>query len=97
MKCPDATKLIILEVTYSSECPSLDEENNGGAQYAPSRCIGYHRERASSLCNGKETCTIDHSLQQRPAFLVGKQSNCAFTGQSVNIDYSCVPGKSKRR
>jgi hypothetical protein len=91
LKCPDATKLIILEVTYSSECPNLNEEKNGGAQYAPSRCIGYNRERASSLCNGKQTCTVDNNLPQRPAFVVGKQSNCVFTGQSMNIDYSCIP------
>jgi hypothetical protein len=80
-------------VTYSSECPSLDEEKNGGAIYAPSRCIGYYQERASSLCNGHQTCTIDNNLEQRPSFLIGKQANCAFKGQSINIDYSCIPGK----
>jgi hypothetical protein len=95
LKCPDQTKIVILEVTYSSECPTIDEENNGGSMYAPSRCIGYYRERASNLCNGQQTCTIDNNLQQRPSFLVGKQANCAFTGQSINIDYSCVPGKYK--
>jgi len=80
LTCPDATKLVILEVTYSSECPSLTEEKDGGAIYAPSRCIGYYRERASNLCNGQQTCIIDNNLQQRPSFLVGKQANCAFTG-----------------
>jgi len=84
-------------VTYSSECPTIDEENNGGAMYAPSRCIGYNRERASNLCNGQQTCTIDNNLQQRPSFRVGKQANCEFTGQSINIDYSCVPGKYKTK
>ncbi|CAF0826551.1 unnamed protein product [Rotaria sordida] len=91
LTCPEGKKLIILEVTYSSECPSPDEEKTGGVIYAPSRCIGYYRERASTLCNGQQTCTIDNSLEQRPTFLVGKQANCAFTGQSINIDYSCVP------
>ncbi len=84
-------------MTYSSECPSLNEEKDGGAIYAPSRCIGYYRDRASSLCNGKQTCTIDNNLEQRPSFLVGKQANCAFTGQSINIDYSCIPGKFKTK
>jgi hypothetical protein len=93
LTCPDATKLVILEVAYSSECPNLNEEKNGGAIYAPSRCIGYYGERVSNLCNGNQTCTIDNNLQQRPSFLVGKQANCAFAGQSINIDYSCIPGK----
>jgi hypothetical protein len=92
LKCPAATKLLILEVTYSSECPSLTEIKDGNTNYAPSRCIGYYRERASTLCNGQQTCTIDNNLGQRPSFLVGKQANCAFTGQSINVDYSCVPG-----
>ncbi|CAF3410355.1 unnamed protein product [Rotaria sp. Silwood1] len=91
LKCSEGKKLIILEVTYSSECPSIDEEKTGGSIYAPSRCIGYYRERATTLCNGQQTCTIDNSLEQRPSFLVGKQANCAFRGQSINVDYSCVP------
>ena len=96
LTCPDARKIVILEVTYSSECPNPNEEKNGGAMYAPSRCIGYSRERADHLCNGKQTCTIDNSLQQRPIFSVGKQANCAFTGQSINIDYSCIPGNFQK-
>jgi hypothetical protein len=95
LTCPEATKIIILEVTYSSECPNLTDEKNGGALYPPSRCVGYYRERASTLCNGQQTCMIDNNLQQRPSFLVGKQANCAFTGQSINVDYSCVHGKLK--
>jgi hypothetical protein len=91
LKCPAATKLLILEVTYSSECPSLTEIKDGNTNYAPSRCIGYYRERASTLCNGQPICTIDNNLGQRPSFLVGKQANCAFTGESINVDYSCVP------
>ena len=79
-------------MTYSSECPNLNEEKDGIVIYAPSRCIGYYRERASTLCNGQQTCTINNNLGQRPSFLVGKHANCAFTGQSINIDYSCVPG-----
>ena len=42
-----------------------------------------------------ETCTIDNNLEQRPLFRIGKQANCEFTGQSINVDYSCVPGKFK--
>ncbi|CAF1129219.1 unnamed protein product [Adineta ricciae] len=91
LKCPDESKLVILEVTYSSECPSLNEEKEGGTLYAPSRCIGYRRDVVSRLCNGQQTCTIDNNLTQRPSFIVGKQANCAFTGQSINVDYSCVP------
>ncbi|CAF2491192.1 unnamed protein product [Rotaria sp. Silwood2] len=91
LTCPEEKKLIILEVTYSSECPNTDEEKTGGAIYAPSRCIGYDRERAITSCNGQQTCTIDNSLEQRPSFVVGQQANCAFTGQSINVDYSCIP------
>jgi len=75
-------------VTYSSEC---NDELNGNSIYAPSYCIGYYRERTSSQCNGKEICVIDNSLEQRPSFLIGKQANCAFKGQSINIEYSCIP------
>jgi hypothetical protein len=84
---------VILEVTYASECPKLDEQLNGTSIYSPSRCIGYYRERTSTQCNGQPTCTVDNSLEQRPSFFVGKQANCAFKGQSVNIEYSCIPGK----
>lgn len=93
LTCPDARKIVIIEVTYSSECPSLNEEKEGGTMYAPSHCIGYNRDHVTGQCNGKQTCTVDHNLQQRPKFLVGKQANCEFTGQSINIDYSCIPGK----
>ncbi|CAF2256600.1 unnamed protein product [Rotaria magnacalcarata] len=91
LACPKGRNLLILEVTYSSECPSLEEEKTGGTNYAPSRCIGYYREQASTLCNGQQICTIDNNLGQRPSFLVGKQANCEFTGQSINVDYSCIP------
>ncbi|CAF0895416.1 unnamed protein product [Adineta steineri] len=91
LTCPEATKLIILEVAYSSECPSFHDEKDGTSIYAPSRCIGYYRERANSLCNGQQNCTIDNNLGQRPSFFIGKQANCAFKGQSINIDYSCIP------
>jgi hypothetical protein len=80
-------------VTYSTECTN---EFNSTSIYPPSRCIGYYRERTSTQCNGKEVCTIDNSLGQRPSFLIGKQANCGFQGQSINIDYSCVPGKFKK-
>ena len=93
LTCPEATKLVILEVVYSSQCPTNNEENNGGAVYAPSHCLGYSRDRASRLCDGQKTCIIDHSLEQRPSFTIGKQANCEFKGQSINIEYSCVPGK----
>ena len=93
LTCPDSTKLVIIEVTYSSDCPTATDEDDGGAVYAPSRCIGYHGERTSVLCNGKQTCTIDNSIEQRPSFLTGKQANCAFKGQSINVDYSCIPGR----
>jgi hypothetical protein len=86
--------IVIHEVTYSSEC---NQELNGTSMYAPSRCIGYYRERASAQCNGKEICIIDNSLEQRPSFLIGKQANCAFKGQSINIEYSCIPGKLKKK
>ena len=92
LTCPEATKLLIIEVSYSSECPTIDQINEGGALYSPSHCLGYDRERTASLCNGKRTCTIDHSLALRPQFNVGKQANCAFKGQSINVEYSCVPG-----
>lgn len=92
LTCPPSRKIVILEVTYSSECPSKDDEINGTAIYAPSRCIGYYRERASTQCNGKDSCIIDNNLDQRPAFLMGKQANCVFKGQSINIEYSCIPG-----
>ncbi|UJR38170.1 hypothetical protein I4U23_030846 [Adineta vaga] len=91
LKCPDATKLVILEVIYSSECPSLNEEKEGGSLYAPSRCMGYSRDRVSSLCNGQQTCTIDNNIGQRPSFEVNQQANCKFKGQSINVEYSCVP------
>ena len=93
LTCPENTKLVILEVTYSSECPNLNDEKDGGALFAPSRCLGFSRDRAAALCNGQRTCTIDHNLAQRPSFLVGKQANCEFIGQSINVDYSCVPGR----
>lgn len=94
LTCSDSDKIIILEVIYSSECPKLSEEsNNGTSLYAPSRCIGYDRERTSNTCNGKQTCIIDNSPEQRPSFLASKQANCAFKGQSINIEYSCIPGK----
>jgi hypothetical protein len=92
LTCPEGTKLIILEVSYSSECPSPREEENGGTIYAPSHCIGYNRTGASHTCNGQKTCTIGNSLLQRPTFRVGSQANCEFTAQSINIEYSCVHG-----
>ncbi|CAF1022992.1 unnamed protein product [Adineta ricciae] len=91
LKCPSARKLVILEATYSSECPSVSEELNGTSIYPPTRCIGYYRERISTQCNGNEICTINNDLEQRPAFMVGKEANCNFKGQSINIEYSCVP------
>lgn len=91
--CPESTSIVILEVTYSTEC---NEGSNETSIYAPSRCIGYYRDRISSQCNGQEDCLVDNSAEQRPSFLVGKQANCAFKGQSVNIEYSCIPGKSTR-
>ncbi len=87
LTCPKSSIIVILEVTYSSEC------SNGISIYPPSRCIGYYRERTSIQCNGKETCIVDNSPEQRPSFLIGKQANCDFKGQSVNIEYSCIPGK----
>ena len=94
LNCPSAWKLVILEATYSSECPSVSEELNGTSIYPPTRCIGYYRERISTQCNGNEICTINNDLEQRPAFMVGKEANCNFKGQSINIEYSCVPGKN---
>lgn len=93
--CPQSQKIVILEVIYSSECPSTDQLINGSSMYAPSRCIGYYRERASAVCNGKYSCIVDNNIDQRPSFLVGKQANCGFQGQSINIEYSCIPGKKK--
>ncbi len=90
LTCPKSSIIVILEVTYSSEC---SKESNGLSVYPPSRCIGYYRERISTQCNGKDTCIIDNSPEQRPSFFMGKQANCAFKGQSVNIEYSCIPGK----
>ena len=95
LTCPVAKKLIILDVTYSLECSNSNEEKTDSRIYAPSHCIGYDRDRASTLCNGQRTCTIDNNLEQRPSFLIGKQATCEFTGQSINVDYSCVPGKFK--
>jgi len=91
LTCPQASKLVIIEVSYSSECPTIVETPHGGAIYAPSHCLGYDRDRIASICNGKRICTIDHRLEHRPSFNVGKQSNCAFKGQSFNVEYSCVP------
>ena len=93
LTCPKSKIIVILEVTYSTEC---NEKVNGTSVYAPSRCVGYYRERASTQCNGQESCIIDNSLEQRPSFFMGKQANCAFKGQSINIEYSCVPGKLKQ-
>lgn len=93
LSCPQASKLVIIEVSYSSECPSIVETPHGGAIYSPSHCLGYDRDRIASICNGKRICTIDHRLEHRPNFNVGKQSNCAFKGQSFNVEYSCVPGR----
>lgn len=92
LTCPESKFIVILEVTYSTEC---NDESNDISIYAPSRCVGYYRERISSQCNGQEQCLVDNSAAQQPSFLMGKQANCAFKGQSVNIEYSCVPGKSK--
>lgn len=92
LTCPESKFIVILEVTYSTDCT---DQSNGTSAYAPSRCVGYYRERISSQCNGQEQCLVDNSGTQRPSFLNGKQANCAFKGQSVNIEYSCVPGKSK--
>jgi len=97
LKCHPSRTLVILEVTYSSKCPPIDKELNGTSIYAPSHCIGYYRERASTECNGKDSCTINNDLDQRPAFLIGQQANCAFKGQSINIEYSCIPGKQNER
>jgi hypothetical protein len=97
LKCHPSQTIVILEVTYSSECPRIDEELNGTSIYAPSRCIGYYRERASTECNGKNSCTINNDLDQRPAFLIGQQANGAFKGQSINIEYSCIPSKQNER
>lgn len=93
VKCPSTRKIVILDVIYSSECPRLTDEENGTSIYAPSRCIAFYRERASSQCNGQTACTVDNTLEQRPSFTIGKQANCAFKGQSINVEYSCVPGK----
>lgn len=93
LTCPAERKILILEVTYSSECPTANEEKAGGNIYAPTRCVGYDRQHTSTLCNGKETCTIDNNPGHRPSFVVGKQANCEFVGQSINVDYSCIPGK----
>lgn len=93
LTCPESTTIVILEVTYSTECI---EKSNETSIYAPSRCVGYYRERISSQCNGLEACAVDNSAEQRPSFLVGKQANCAFKGQSVNIEYACIPGKLAR-
>jgi hypothetical protein len=90
LTCPKSKIIVILEVTYSSEC---NKESNGISIYPPSRCVGYYRERTSTQCNGKEICIVDNSPGQRPSFMIGKQANCAFQGQSVNIEYSCIPGK----
>ena len=92
LACPEATKLLIIEVSYSSKCPTIVETTNDGAVYAPSHCLGYDRERTASLCNGKRICTIDHRVEHRPNFNVSKQANCAFKGQSINVEYSCVHG-----
>ena len=94
--CPSTKKIVVLDVVYSSECPRLSGEENGTSIYAPSRCIGFDRERASSQCNGQSTCTVGNTLEQRPSFLIGKQANCAFKGQSLNVEYSCVPGKASK-
>ncbi|CAF1022160.1 unnamed protein product [Adineta steineri] len=91
LTCPSSRKMVILEVTYSSKCPDVNEQSNGTSIYPPARCIGYYREQASTQCNGKSRCTIDNNADQRPAFFVGKQANCAFKGQSINIEYSCIP------
>jgi hypothetical protein len=72
-----------------------NEVQNDSSIYAPSRCIAYYRERTSTLCNGLQTCIVDNNLDQRPSFLIGKQANCVFIGQSINIEYSRVPGRSK--
>jgi hypothetical protein len=93
LTCPKTQVIVILEVTYSTECT---KEFNSTSIYPPSRCIGYYRERASAQCNGKETCVIDNSPEQRPSFLTGKQANCGFQGQSINVEYSCIPGKFKK-
>jgi len=95
LTCPADSRLVILEATYSSECPSLNDEINGIVIYAPSRCVGYNRTRASHLCNGKQTCTIDNNIDQQLSFSNGEQANCDFQSQSVNFDYSCVPGNLK--
>ncbi|CAF1080895.1 unnamed protein product [Rotaria sordida] len=97
LTCSQSQKIVILEVIYSSECPNINEKLNGTSIYAPSRCIGYYRERANTLCNGKENCIIDNSLEQRPSFFAGKQANCAFKGQSINIEYSCIPDFSSNK
>ena len=97
LTCPESKSIVILEATYSSECPNLAEQVNGTSVYAPSRCIAYYRDRANSQCNGKSNCIIDNSPDQRPSFLTGKQANCAFKGQSINIEYSCIPSEFQRK
>lgn len=83
-------------MTYSAECPNILDEKDGRAIYAPSRCVGYYREHATASCNGKQTCTIDNNIELRPSFHIGKQANCEFKGQSINVDYSCVHGNTQK-
>jgi len=80
-------------VIYAAECPRDDEKINGTSIYAPSRCIGYLSESIREQCQGEETCQIDHSVDHRPQFLKNQseKSNCDFKGESVNIEYSCIP------
>ena len=84
LTCPQSKKLVILEVSYSTAC------TNQSSDYAPSRCIARHREPISSKCNGLETCSIDNRPSKNPSFNVNLDANCAFQGQSINIEYSCI-------
>lgn len=95
LSCSSGKKLVILEVIYAAECPRDDEKVNGTSIYAPSRCIGYLSESIREQCQGQETCQIDHSLEHRPQFLKNQseKSNCDFKGESIDIEYSCIPGK----
>jgi hypothetical protein len=87
LTCPKSRIVIILEVTYPSE---YSDEFNSASVYAPFRCIDDYHERTSTQCNGKEICFINNRLDQRPSFLIGKQANCTFQGQSINTEYSCM-------
>ena len=88
LSCPTNSFLIILDVVHSPKCPSWDER-----EYAASSCIAYEQAEVSDNCNGKETCLIDYESSKRPSFLRGEKSSCDFKGESINIEYQCVPSE----